>query len=66
MAELRTVLAVLLGKFFFELPEGTQRDKFLAEEQVLLVSLQAKHGIALRVSSIMGLEDKTINADAEE
>ncbi len=54
MAELRTVLAVLLGNFFFELPEGVQREKFIEEEEVWWVTMQAKHGTPLRVTSIMG------------
>ena len=66
MAELRTVLAVLLGNFFFELPEGTQREKFLEEEQVAWITLQAKHGIALTVSLIVGQRDKANSVAAEE
>ena len=66
MAELRTVLAVLLGNFFFELPEGVVRKKFIEEEQVAWVTLQAKHGIALRVSSIMGQTDHANGIVAEE
>ena len=58
MAELRTVLAVLLAKFSFELPEGTQREKFIEEEEVAWVTLQARRGVLLRVSSIMGQQKK--------
>ena len=54
MAELRTALAVLLGSFFFELPEGVQRGKFIEEEEVWWVTLQAKHGMPLRVTPIRG------------
>lgn len=66
MAELRTVLAVLLGNFSFELPEGVVRKKFIEEEQVAWVSLQAKHGIALRVSSIMRQKEQANGIAAEE
>ena len=66
MAELRTVLAVLLGNFFFELPEGVVREKFIEEEQVSWVTLQAKHGIALKVSSIMGQKQQANGSVAEE
>ena len=58
MAELRTVLAVFLGNFFFQLPEGIERDRFVEEEEVAWVTLQAKHGVRLRVSSIMGVQKK--------
>lgn len=54
MAELRTVLAVLVGNFLFELPEGVQREKFIEKEEVWWVTLQAKHGLPLKVTPIMG------------
>ena len=66
MAELRTVLAVFLGNFFFQLPEGVQRDKFVEEEEVAWVTLQAKHGVRLRVSSIMGMQKKENGLSPEE
>lgn len=66
MAELRTVLAVLLGNFSFELPEGVVREKFIEEEQVSWVALQTKHGIHLRVSSIMGQKEQANGTVAEE
>ena len=66
MAELRTVLAVLLGNFFFKLPEGVVREKFIEEEQVSWVTLQAKHGINLRVSSIMRQKEQANGIAAEE
>ncbi len=52
LAELRTVLAVMIGNFFFELPEGVQREKFIDEEEVWWVTLQAKHGLPLKVTPI--------------
>ena len=54
LAEARTVLAVLLGNFSFELPEGVQREKFIEEEEVWWVTLQAKHGLPLKITPIMG------------
>ena len=66
MAELRTVLAVLLGNFFFELPKGVVRESFIEEEQVSWVTLQAKHGVRLRVSSIMGQKGQANGIVAEE
>ncbi len=53
LAELRTVLAVMIGNFFFELPEGVQREAFIKEEEVWWVSLQAKNGVQLDVQPIM-------------
>ena len=58
MAELRTVLAVLLGNFSFELPEGIHRDTFIEEEEVTWITLQSRHGVLLRVSSLMGQQKK--------
>lgn len=52
MAELRTVLAVFLGNFHFELPEGVQREKFVEEEEVWWLTMQAKNGFPLRVRPI--------------
>jgi len=66
MAELRTVLAVFLGNFFFQLPEGVQREKFVEEEEVAWVTLQAKHGVRLRVNSIMGMQKKEYGLTPEE
>ena len=54
LAELRTVLAVLVANFFFELPEGVERDKFLEEKEVAWVTLQARHGLPLKVTPVMG------------
>ncbi len=53
LAELRTVLAVMIGNFFFELPEGVSREKFIEEEEVWWVTLQAKNGVRLNVHPIM-------------
>lgn len=58
LAELRTVLAVLLANFFFQLPEGVQRERFVEEEEVWWVTLQAKHGVHLKVTPVMGEEKK--------
>ena len=58
MAELRTTLAVMLGNFFFELPEGVEREKFIREEEVWWVTLQPRHGMQLRVRSITEEEKK--------
>ncbi|KAL3146212.1 hypothetical protein ABBQ32_002914 [Trebouxia sp. C0010 RCD-2024] len=58
LAELRTVLAVLLANFFFELPDGVQREKFIEEEEVWWVSLQAKNGMHLRVTPVVEVEEK--------
>ncbi|KAA6425449.1 MAG: cytochrome P450 [Trebouxia sp. A1-2] len=66
MAELRTVLAVFLGNFSFQLPEGVQREKFIEEEEVAWVTLQAKHGMHLRVRSIMGMQKKEYGMSPEE
>ena len=66
MAELRTVLAVFLGNFFFQLPEGVEREKFVEEEEVAWVTLQARHGVRLRVSSIMGMQKKEYGLTPEE
>ncbi|DBA68321.1 TPA: hypothetical protein ACH3X2_013634 [Trebouxia sp. C0005] len=54
LAELRTVLAVMIGNFFFELPKGVQREAFIKEEEVWWVTLQAKNGVHLNVQPIMG------------
>ncbi len=56
LAELRTVLAVMIGNFFFELPEGVQREKFIDEEEVWWVTLQAKHGLPLKVTPITAVQ----------
>ena len=66
MAELRTVLAVFLGNFFFQLPEGVEREKFVEEEEVAWVTLQARHGVRLRVSSIMGMQKEEYGLSPEE
>ena len=58
LAELRTILAVLVANFFFELPEGVQREKFLEEEEVWWMTLQAKHGVPLKVTPVIGEEKK--------
>ncbi|KAL0048837.1 hypothetical protein WJX82_000386 [Trebouxia sp. C0006] len=56
LAELRTVLAVMIGNFFFKLPEGVQREKFIDEEEVWWVTLQAKHGLPLKVTPITAVQ----------
>ena len=56
MAELRTVLAVLLANFFFELPKGVERERFIEEEEVAWVTLQTKHGVRLQVTPVTGEE----------
>ena len=56
LAELRTVLAVMIGNFSFELPEGVQREKFIDEEEVWWVTLQAKHGLPLKVTPITAVQ----------
>ncbi|DBA68325.1 TPA: hypothetical protein ACH3X2_013635 [Trebouxia sp. C0005] len=56
LAELRTVLAVMIGNFFFELPEGVHRERFYDEEQVWWVTLQAKHGVPLKVTPITAVQ----------
>ncbi|KAL0038458.1 hypothetical protein WJX77_007162 [Trebouxia sp. C0004] len=53
LAELRTVLAVMIGHFLFKLPEGVQREAFIKEEEVWWVTLQAKNGVRLNVQPIM-------------
>ncbi|KAL3146214.1 hypothetical protein ABBQ32_002915 [Trebouxia sp. C0010 RCD-2024] len=60
LAELRTVLAVLLANFFFELPEGIQREKFIEEEEVWWITLQTKHGVHLKVTPVMGERKKKL------
>ncbi|KAL3157252.1 hypothetical protein ABBQ38_001486 [Trebouxia sp. C0009 RCD-2024] len=60
LAELRTVLAVLLANFFFELPEGIQREKFIEEEEVWWITLQTKHGVHLKVTPVTGQEKKKL------
>lgn len=55
---MRTVLAVLLANFFFELPEGIQREKFIDEEEVWWITLQTKHGVPLKVTPVTGEEKK--------
>ncbi|KAL3157249.1 hypothetical protein ABBQ38_001484 [Trebouxia sp. C0009 RCD-2024] len=60
LAELRTVLAVLLANFFFELPKGMQREKFIEEEEVWWVTLQTKHGVPLKVTPVTGEERKKL------
>jgi hypothetical protein len=52
LAELRTVLAVFLGTFSFELPDGVEREKFIEEEQVWWVTLQGKNGVPLKVKPL--------------
>ena len=55
MAELRTVLAVFVSNFLFELPEQVSRQKFVEEEEVWWVTLQAKNGVPLKVTPIQRL-----------
>ena len=52
MAQMRIVLAVLIGNFCFELPEGVQRESFLEAEEVWRVTLQARNGLELKVKAI--------------
>ncbi len=52
LAEARTTLAVLLANFRFEMPEGLNRDEFLKNEQVWLVTLQPKHGLPLKITPV--------------
>lgn len=47
-----------MSNFIFELPEGVQREKFIEEEEVWWVTLQAKHGLPLKVTPIIGDEKK--------
>ena len=53
------MLAVLLANFFFELPEGVQREKFIEEEEVWWVTLQTKHGVPLKVIPVTGERKKS-------
>ena len=52
MAEARTMLAVLLAKLQFQLPEGVQREAFLETEEVNWVTLQPRSGLLLKVSPV--------------
>lgn len=47
-----------MANFFFRLPEGFQREKFLEEEEVWWITLQAKHGLPLKVIPVTGEEKK--------
>ena len=53
MAELRTILAVLIGNFCFELPDGVQRESFIQANEVWRVTLQAQNALELKVKPIM-------------
>ena len=64
MAELRTVLAVLIGNFFFELPDGIQRAKFIEQNEVWWVTLQARNGLPLKVKPIAEGSEDTEQAKA--
>ena len=58
LMKIRTALAVLLSRFQFALPEGVQREKFIEEEEVWWITLQLKHGLNLRVTSVAsGFDD---------
>ena len=48
-----------MANLFFELPEGVQREEFLEEEEVWWVTLQAKHGVPLKVIPVTGEEKKS-------
>lgn len=52
LAEARTVLAVLVSRFRFELPDGVKRDRFIQEDQVAWVTLQPRNGLYLRVTPL--------------
>ena len=43
----------MIGNFCFELPEGVHREKFIDEEEVWWVTLQAKNGVRLNVQPII-------------
>ena len=47
-----------MANFLFELPEGVQREEFLEKEEVWWVTLQAKHGLPLKVTPVTGEEKK--------
>lgn len=47
-----------MANFFFKLPEGVQRETFLKEEEVWWITLQAKHGLFLKVIPVTGEEQK--------
>ncbi|KAL3140969.1 hypothetical protein ABBQ32_005491 [Trebouxia sp. C0010 RCD-2024] len=52
LMKIKTTLAVLLSRFSFALPEGVQREKFIAEEEVWWITLQVRHGLKLRVGPV--------------
>lgn len=50
MAELRTILAVFVANFQFELPNGVQREEFIEVHEVAWVTLQPEGGLFLKVT----------------
>lgn len=52
LMQIKTALAVLLSRFCFALPDGVQREKFIEEEEVWWITLQARHGLNLRVTPV--------------
>ena len=52
MTEARTMLAVLLARLQFQLPEGVSREAFLETEEVNWVTLQPRSGLLLKVTPV--------------
>ena len=52
LTEARTMLAVLLARFRFELPEGVSRERFIETEEVTWVTLQTRQGLLLKLTSL--------------
>lgn len=53
--EFRTALMILLSRFQFTLPPNVDPAKFVAEEQVCMVTLQPRHGLPLCVTPVQSL-----------
>ena len=52
LMKIKTILAVLLSRFCFALPDGVQREKLIEEEEVWWITLQVRNGLNLRVSPV--------------
>ena len=52
LTEARTILAVLLARFRFELPAGVSRERFIETEEVTWVTLQTRQGLLLKLTPL--------------
>ena len=52
LTEARTILATLLARFQFDLPEGVNREKFIETDEVWWVTLQVKEDLLLKLTPL--------------